>query len=74
MHALVKIRNTINIIITMSFRFSNNGMNFSISRDDPILFDTHLLLNEYSLAEQIGLSRDDVITSVSIQCLNLKFW
>lgn len=43
-------------------KFADDGINFSLNTDDPCVFATNLN-NEYALAEEAGLSKEQIIKS-----------
>ena len=46
------------------FRFANDGLNFSLNSDDPLVFDS-CLLDDYTAAMQAGLTIKQVVLGVS---------
>lgn len=47
------------------YRFAKDGANFSINSDDPTLFDNSLAA-DYKCALELGLTKEQIITSVFI--------
>ncbi|XP_050398215.2 adenosine deaminase isoform X1 [Patella vulgata] len=44
-------------------RFADDNMNYSINTDDPVIF-TNTLLEDYQMALQAGLTRQQIITTI----------